>query len=100
MALPIEAAPDLERLQVLATGRSGSVANQRGWTAGPRHRLETPAQLGAGEARWAVKTARPVIAEFHAATDRELPDCCYRRTRVGLFPGVPSTALKSSDLPH
>lgn len=32
------------------------------------------ADVGAVEARWAVETARRVIAEFHRTTARELPD--------------------------
>jgi hypothetical protein len=37
---------------------------------------EIPAEVGAGEARWAVETARRVIAEFHAAAGRQLRTGC------------------------
>jgi hypothetical protein len=71
----LEAAPDLERLQALrdtALGFRGEPErlDRRSQTPLP----EIPAEVGAREARWAVKTARRVIAEFHAATGRELPD--------------------------
>jgi hypothetical protein len=33
-----------------------------------------PAEVGAGEARWAVEAAWRVIAEFYEATGQELPD--------------------------
>jgi len=71
----LEAARDLERLQALrdaALGFRGDPErlDRRSLTPPP----EIPAEVGAGEARWAVETARRVIAEFHAATGRELPD--------------------------
>jgi hypothetical protein len=71
----LEAAPDLERLQALrdaALGFRGEPErlDRRSLTPPP----EIPAEVGAGEARWAVETARRVIAEFHAASGRELPD--------------------------
>lgn len=71
----LEAAPDLERLQALrdaALGFRGDPErlDRRSRTPPP----EIPAEVGAGEARWAVETARRVIAELHAATGRELPD--------------------------
>jgi hypothetical protein len=71
----LEAAPDLERLQALrdtALGFRGEPErlDRRSQTPPP----EIPADVGVGEARWAVETARRVIAEFHAATGREPPD--------------------------
>jgi hypothetical protein len=71
----LEAAPDLERLQALrdtALGFRGQPErlDRRSQTPPP----EIPADVGVGEARWAVETARRVIAEFHSATGRELPD--------------------------
>src|SRR6266498_3337413 len=71
----LDAAPDLERLQALRDGALGfrgepERLDRRSLTPPP----EIPAEVGAGEARWAVETARRVIAEFHAATGRELPD--------------------------
>jgi hypothetical protein len=71
----LEAAPDLERLQALrdaALGFRGEPErlDRRSQTPPP----EIPAEVGAGEAQWAVETARRVIAEFLAASGRELPD--------------------------
>jgi hypothetical protein len=71
----LEAAPDLERLQALrdaALGFRGEPErlDRRSLTPPP----EIQAEVGAGEAQWAVETARRVIAEFHAALGRELPD--------------------------
>jgi hypothetical protein len=71
----LEAAPDLERLQALrdaALGFRGEPErlDRRSLTPPP----EIPAEVGAGEARWAVETARRVIAELHAASGREPPD--------------------------
>jgi hypothetical protein len=71
----LEAAPDLERLQALrdaALGFRGEPErlDRRSLTPPP----EIPAEVGNREARWAVETARQVIAEFHAASGRELPD--------------------------
>jgi hypothetical protein len=71
----LEAAPDLERLQALrdtALGFRGEPErlDRRSPTPPP----EIPAGVGAGEAQWAIETARRVIAEFHAAAGRELPD--------------------------
>ena len=71
----LEAAPDLERLQGLrgpALGFRGEPERLDRRSLTPRP--EIPAEIGAGEARWAVETAWRVIAEFHAATGRELPD--------------------------
>jgi hypothetical protein len=70
----LEAAPDLERLQALrdtALGFQGELErlDRRSATPPP----EIPAEVGAGEARWSVETARRVIAEFHAGAGRELP---------------------------
>jgi hypothetical protein len=71
----LEAAPDLERLQALrdtALGFRGEPErlDRRSQTPPP----EIPAEVGAGEARWAVETARRVIVEFHAASGREPPN--------------------------
>jgi hypothetical protein len=71
----LEAAPDLERLQALrdtALGFRGEPErlDRRSLTPPP----EIPAEVWAGEARWAVETARRVIAELHAASGRESPD--------------------------
>jgi hypothetical protein len=71
----LEAAPDLERLQALRDGALGF----RGEPERLDRRSQTPppgipAEVGVGEAQWAVGTARRVIAEFHAATGRGLPD--------------------------
>lgn len=71
----LEAASDLERPQGLRDAALGfwgepERLDRRSLTPPP----EIPAEVGAGEARWAVETARRVIAEFHAATGRELPD--------------------------
>jgi hypothetical protein len=71
----LESAPDLERLQALrdaALGFRGEPErlDRRSQTPPP----DIPADVGAGEARWAVETARRVIAELHEATGRELPD--------------------------
>src|SRR4029453_15955414 len=60
----LEAAPDLEGLQAL---RAPARASQT-----PRRPI--PAEVGAAEARWAVETARRVIAQFHAASGRDPPD--------------------------
>jgi hypothetical protein len=70
----LEVAPDLERLQALrdtALGFQGELErlDRRSATPPP----EIPAEVGAGEARWSVETARRVIAEFHAGAGRELP---------------------------
>ena len=71
----LESALDLERLQALrdtALGFRGRPErlDRRSLTSPP----EIPAEVGAEEARWAVETARRVIAEFHADTGRALPD--------------------------
>jgi hypothetical protein len=71
----LEAAPHLERLQALrdaALGFRGE--HERLDRRSPTPPPEIPADVGAGEARWAVETARRVIAEFHAAAGRDLPD--------------------------
>ena len=71
----LESAPDLERLHALrdaALGFRGEPErlDRRSQTPPP----EIPAEVGAGEAQWAVETGRRVIAEFLAATGREVPD--------------------------
>src|SRR6266498_1250493 len=71
----LETAPELERLQALrdaALGFRGEPErlDRRSLTPPP----EIPAEIGVEEARWAVETARRVIAEFYAATGRELSD--------------------------
>jgi hypothetical protein len=70
----LEAAPDLERLQALrdaALGFRGEPErlDRRSLTPPP----EIPAEVGAGEARWAVETARRVIAEFLALKSSDRP---------------------------
>lgn len=64
----LEAAPDLERLHALrdaALGFRGEPErlDRRSTTPPP----EIPIQVGSVEARWAVDTARRVIAEYQAA---------------------------------
>jgi hypothetical protein len=70
----LEAAPDLERLQALRDGLVGYRGDperlDRRSTSTPP---EIPGAVGAEEARWAVETARRVIAEFHRATGRDAP---------------------------
>jgi hypothetical protein len=71
----LEAAPDLERLQALrdaVVGYRGDPErlDRRSTTPSP----ETPREIGAEEARWAVESARGVIAEFHRAAGRDAPD--------------------------
>jgi hypothetical protein len=72
---PLEAAPDLERLQALrdaVVGYRGDPERlDRRSTSPPP---EAPDAVGAEEARWAVESARGVIAEFHQATGRQAPD--------------------------
>jgi hypothetical protein len=71
----LEAAPDLERLQALRDAALGFRGQpERLDRRSPTPPPEIPAEVGAGEARWAVETARRVIAEFHAASGREPPD--------------------------
>ena len=71
----LEAAPDLERLHALRDALLGSLGeperlDRRSSTPPP----EVPAgRFGAETARWAVETARGVIAEFYGAAGRELP---------------------------
>jgi hypothetical protein len=70
----LEAAPDLERLQALrdaVVGYRGDPERlDRRSTSPPP---EAPREIGAVEARWAVESARRVIAEFHAAAGRDAP---------------------------
>jgi len=71
---PLEAAPDLERLQALrdaAVGYRGEPERLARRSTSPS--LEAPQEIGAEEARWAVKSARRVIAEFYQATGRDAP---------------------------
>jgi hypothetical protein len=67
----LEAAPDLERLHALRDGVLGYRGEperlDRRSTSPPP---EVPGAVGAEEARWAVETARRVIAEFHSAAGR------------------------------
>jgi hypothetical protein len=70
----LEAAPDLERLQALRDGALGfrgepERLDRRSLTPPP----QIPADVGAGEARWAVETARRVIAEFLALKSSDRP---------------------------
>jgi hypothetical protein len=70
----LEAAPDLERLQALrdaVVGYRGDPERlDRRSTSPPP---EAPQEIGAEEARWAVESARRVIAEFHRAAGRDAP---------------------------
>jgi len=70
----LEAAPDLERLQALRDAVAGYRGDperlDRRSTSPPP---EAPPAVGAEEARWAVETARRVIAEFHRAAGRDAP---------------------------
>jgi hypothetical protein len=70
----LQAAPDLERLQALrdaVVGYRGEPERlDRRSTSPPP---EAPSEIGAGEARWAVESARRVIAEFHSAAGRDGP---------------------------
>jgi len=70
----LEAAPDLERLQALrdaVVGYGGDPERlDRRSTSPPP---EAPREIGAEEARWAVESARRVIAEFHKAAGRDAP---------------------------
>jgi hypothetical protein len=72
---PLEAAPYLERLQALrdtVIGYRGDPERlDRRSTSTPP---EAPQAVGAEEARWAVESARRVIAEFHRAAGRDVPD--------------------------
>jgi hypothetical protein len=71
----LEAAPDLERLQAVRDAALGFRGEpERLDRRSPTPAPEIPAEIGAGEARWAVETARRVIAEFLEAFGRELPD--------------------------
>jgi hypothetical protein len=71
----LEAAPYLERLQALrdtVIGYRGDPERlDRRSTSTPP---EAPQAVGAEEARWAVESARRVIAEFHRAAGRDVPD--------------------------
>jgi len=70
----LESAPDLERLQAVrdaALGFRGEPERLDRRSLAPPP--EIPTEVGAVEARWAVETARRVIAEFHKATGREVP---------------------------
>ncbi len=70
----LEAAPDLERLQALrdaVVGYRGDPERlDRRSTSPPP---EAPREIGAEEARWAVESARRVIADFHRAAGRDAP---------------------------
>ena len=70
----LEAAPDLELLQALrdaVVGYGGDPERlDRRSTSPPP---EAPPGIGAEEARWAVESARRVIAEFHKAAGRDAP---------------------------
>ena len=70
----LEAARDLERLQALrdsVVGYRGDPERlDRRSTSPPP---EAPLEIGAEDARWAVETARGVIAEFHRAAGRDAP---------------------------
>lgn len=70
----LEAAPDLERLQALrdaVVGYGGDPERlDRRSTSPPP---EAPREIGAEEARWAVESARRVIADFHRAAGRDAP---------------------------
>ena len=71
---PLEAGPYLERLQALrdTVGYRGDPERlDRRSTSTPP---EAPQAVGAEEARWAVESARRVIAEFHRAAGRDVPD--------------------------
>jgi hypothetical protein len=78
----LEAASDLERLQAVrdaVVGYRGEPErlDRRAGTPPP----EVPANLANPEtARWAVKTATRVIAEFHEAAGREVPSWALERT--------------------
>jgi hypothetical protein len=68
------AAPDLERIQALR----GAVVGYRGEAERLDRRSnspppEAPLEIGVGEARWAVESARRVIAEFYSAAGRDVP---------------------------
>jgi hypothetical protein len=70
----LEAAPDLERLQALrdaVVGYRGEPERLDRRSISPPP--EAPSEIGAGEARWAVESARRVIAEFHSAAGRDAP---------------------------
>src|SRR6266571_2544883 len=68
----LEAGPDLERLQALrdaVVGYRGDPERlDRRSTSPPP---EAPRAVGPEEARWAVETARRVVAEFHRAAGRD-----------------------------
>jgi hypothetical protein len=70
----LQAAPDLERLQALrdaVVGYRGEPERlDRRSTSPPP---EAPSEIGAGEARWAVESARRVIAEFFSVAGRDAP---------------------------
>jgi hypothetical protein len=70
----LESALDLERLHALR----GAVVGHRGDAERLDRRStspppEAPGAVGAEEARWAVESARRVIAEFHRAAGRDAP---------------------------
>jgi len=70
----VDDAPDLERLQALRD----TVVGYRGEPErldrrSPSPPPEVPRAVGAEEARWAVESARRVIAEFHSAAGRDTP---------------------------
>ena len=70
----LETASDLERIQALrdaVVGYRGDPERlDRRSTSPPP---EPPGEIGAEDARWAVETARVVIAEFHRAAGRDAP---------------------------
>jgi hypothetical protein len=70
----LECAPDLERLHALR----GAVVGYRGDPQRLDRRStspppKAPGAIGAEEARWALESARRVIAEFHRAAGRDAP---------------------------
>src|ERR687896_368479 len=71
----LEGAPDLERIQALrdaVVGYRGDPERlDRRSTSPPP---EAPTAVGPDEARWAVDSARRVIAEYHQAAGRDAPD--------------------------
>lgn len=75
LARQLDSAPDLERLQAIRD----AIVGYKGQSERLDRRAATPApsiadRLNAETARWAVDTARYVIAEFHRLADRPVPD--------------------------
>ena len=71
----LDSGPDLERLQAIRD----AIVGYRGEPERLDRRAETPPptipeDLSAETARWALDTARRVIAEFHRLADRPAPD--------------------------